>query len=245
MRSRKSPIPIIAAVLLLVVVGYYFYTTGKISETVNQQIPMIKDVFTNTRGQVIGSISFIKPPTPPPINQLQAAQMNQITQNQMTVANESTTTQNTTKKLNSTISVTSQQVSYGSASAGTANLQGNYISATTDSPTWTLGNKVVIGGIIQIVDPSTLNQTNPRIIPPPYQYHLNISCQFRGCDMDDIGVTNGLTDSGGGFSYSWTTSTVTNSAGQYVATVTALSFATQNGIPYQMTSNYYFNLINP
>lgn len=148
-------------------------------------------------------------------------------------------TSNTTKSKTPTSNVAINDLSFQQGIATT-----NKISAVTANPVITIGNIVDIKGQLEIVDPKTVNSTNPTMIEPPYNYVLQITCLGDCSNTAELPTSHDTTTTIGTFEYKWATSTVSTQAGDYVAKMFIRSQVLDpNGHPYELEADFPFKLV--
>ena len=105
-----------------------------------------------------------------------------------------------------------------------------------------IGNQCVIEADIKLYDESE------KLIPAPYGYQLTISCEQRdGCNSENTRSTNAgqVTDGSGGIRYTWTTSQISDSLGEYEIFLNVRSsLLDENGIPITLPKTISMVLIS-
>ena len=105
-----------------------------------------------------------------------------------------------------------------------------------------IGNQCVIEADVKLYD------ENEKVVPAPYGYQLTISCEQRdNCNADQTRSTNAgqVTDGSGGIRYTWTTSQISDSLGEYEIFLNVRSsLLDENGIPITLPKTISMVLIS-
>ena len=105
-----------------------------------------------------------------------------------------------------------------------------------------IGNQCVIEADVKLYD------ENEKVVPAPYGYQLTISCEQRdNCNADQTRSTNAgqVTDGSGGIRYTWTTSQIRDSLGEYEIFLNVRSsLLDENGIPITLPKTISMVLIS-
>lgn len=105
-----------------------------------------------------------------------------------------------------------------------------------------IGNQCVIEADVKLYD------ENEKLVPAPYGYQLTISCEQRdGCNSENTRSTNAgqVTDGSGGIRYTWTTSQIRDSLGEYEIFLNVRSsLLDENGIPITLPKTISMVLIS-
>lgn len=240
MRTKKSPLVGIALIVFIALIIYYYVGIDKATQFAKQEENLVVNQITDPSGQVIGTINFVKPPTPP-VPDYSNASLNQY----QPAAQQPVSIHVNASSVNKTSTYQRPNFTIGQVNGFTS---ANDITTNTINgiPTYQISQRVYIKPIVTVYDPATLNSTNPRMIPGPYTYSMQITCAFRdNCLIRGSSTfsTHGDTNTDGSFIYILPTDANNETPGLYQVTVTCIS-ATQDssGTYYEMTGNYEFQL---